>query len=245
MNRRLLPLLLLPALLLTLTSCNSLKHTYSLDETLSRPSGNNSATVTLPAINNEQPAGELTTNPVDIHRFIETFCTDQRDGSYYSLYDVAVVFGIECLRENDAGVRYSIHSVKQGGQLLVFYLNEENNCQINRWFYRQKPLSSADFSDIQVGSSLRDVINIDPAAQVFENICRSDPEAFEHEKGYGYLGSWHYLEDQILEIAYRHEDGDFIVTDLLPNENFQCRAWNQDISYLHDVHILPIDRLPT
>ncbi len=160
------------------------------------------AEVIIPEIDNETPYQDLLTQEIDIHDFMQKYCIHAPYGSG-DIEEIAADIGIECLRETEAGALYSIHKVKQGGLLYIFYLNERaDHRPVIRCFYLQKKLSSSDFAAIKAGSELEDIKKIDPTAQIWENIYYADPEWWETSGGCATL---HYLTDGILEIGFKKE----------------------------------------
>ena len=185
----------------------------------------------------ELPYEKMTSTACDVHQFVDTYCRSQIDGRG-SLLEVAHSIGVECLRENAAGLFYSMHKTKQGGRLYVFYRDSREN-SIIRWFYVCKSLHYSDFSSIQIGSSIRDVIKIDPSAQLFYNVLVSD-EGFQDNVWQSYFD--HYLEDGILRYHYDYqlETDDFIVYDI---DYFGDYQWIHEGSSVeeYDLSLLPGD----
>ena len=107
-------------------------------------------------IDNETPYEELITKEIDIHEFVQKFCISNLTGSG-SLNRVNNEIGIECLRCTEAGALYSVHKVKQGGLLYIFYTRYEDDSAVPpilRWFYVPKKRSRADFGTLQTGTVL-------------------------------------------------------------------------------------------
>jgi hypothetical protein len=154
-------------------------------------------------VNNELPCRQLITKTVDIDDFIKKFYIQPLSMVLgYYLPDIASGIGIECLRETELGALYSVHKVKQGGLLYIFYARIEKSIyvKVSGWYYVQKKLFSNDFAAIKKGSSISDVIAIDPAAQIYENIYNNEPFLY-NIKSVG-LDTYHFLGDGILKIHF-------------------------------------------
>lgn len=199
--------------LVSLTSCsmNSFSRTYDValmeryEDTDSGPSHDFSSAMT------DLPYDQMITKTDDIHEFLEHFGIDAR--GRYVLNAVADRIGIECLRTNKSGIRYSIHKIKQGGLLYVFYSDDEDAWSHN-WFYVQKDQCYSDFSSIEIGSGIQEVERIDPAAQLAKNIFLRFYEYNSRAINSFYMFSAHYLNDGVLAIYYEYKNDDFIVYDI-------------------------------
>ena len=186
------------------------------------------------------PFEQMITKTCDIHEFMNYSCS--------SLDAVAAKIGVECLRVNDTGVYYSVHKVEQGGLLYVFYgrwtVRELGDQSVDHWYYVNKEHSYADFHGIEVGSTIRAVEAIDPAARLWHNeflrSCTRTPT-----KAYDTFSSQHYLSDGVLTIHYKNTDddpydrkeGDFVVCDI---EYTQDYGWWEN-GVWDDVSILSQD----
>lgn len=190
------------------------------------------------------PLEQLLKTEVDIHQFVETYCLPTGDvwGSG-TLADIAADPGIECLRATEAGSLYSVHRVEQGGRLYIFYHRRQTAEQTYMmcWYYETKALSHKDFSSIQEGSTIGDVIRIDPAAQVHENLYRAAQGYWDDTGGFG---TWHYLDDGILEIDYQNIGGELTVQRLTFREDFLIVRNSWAVTPIYDGHLLPGDKLP-
>ena len=257
MKKRLAASVILLALVLNVTSCNfaNLKKSYTINE--SSYSEKQEFDYTS-LINNELTAEELITKPLDIHDAAENYFVRDSIGRPFSFLDFYDGVGIECLRKTDAGALYSIHKIKQGGKLYIFYLDlpdsppTEDKTAI-RWFYVRKELSSQDFEGIQEGSTMDDVKKIDPATQIYENIYNASLEKNENqpnapstvaeyfEKG-GVYSSNHYLTDGVLELGYKNENGKLVVRYKQIIEDFELHQYGASRTYPYDGRLLPIDQ---
>ncbi len=127
-------------------------------------------------VDNTTPYEELITKEVDIHEFAQDYT------SHYDIYgsgridEIDAAFGVECLRETDAGALYSVHKVKQGGLLYIFYQNYTphqpvTDTPIRRWFYVRDRLSSEDFKQYKLyKSTMDDMMKTDISLQIFKNL---------------------------------------------------------------------------
>ena len=148
MKKRIL-LLVVTAMALFSAACSTpaseLKQDYHVPSNPETPAYSSEAKpVEIPEPDNATPYQELLTKEIDIHSFMENYCLRDPYGSG-EIEDIAADIGIECLRETEAGALYSIHKVKQGGLLYVFYMNSPKYPEyhsIIRWFYVRGRASS-------------------------------------------------------------------------------------------------------
>ena len=153
--------------------------------------------------NNELPYQQLITKTIDIEEFVKNFYIyPLSTNSGYYFPDVYRSIGIECLRETKLGALYSVHKISQGGLLYIFYARIDYSAyvKVTGWYYVKNKLSSSDFESIKKGSALSDVIAINSAAQIYENIYNSESFLF-NLKGVG-LDTYHFLTDGILKIHF-------------------------------------------
>lgn len=162
----------------------------------------------LPKIDNQTPYEKLLTKEIDIHAFMEKYCTY----SPFVSADIRAIMddiGIECLREPETGTLYSIHQAKQGGLLYIFYLRVSDTTYLTMSnFYVQKKLSSQDFSEIKEEDSFNKVKQIDPIAQIGENLYEANSSYWEKTGG---CGTYHYLSDGVLELAFKKQNNRLII----------------------------------
>lgn len=190
-------------------------------------------------IDNTTPYEELITKTVDIHTFAQRYDPYGKR----NINDVKEYVGIECLRNTDEGALYSVHKVKQGGLLYVFYDNYDlsknlANKSIIRWFYVRERLSFSDFENLTEGiDTIDDVIKINQSEQIFLNIYRSYPNFIGEEVLY----TNHYLKDGILDIKYKLIDGKLIFFDKQLTENFDCPDLDASIYRPYNARVLDID----
>lgn len=161
----------------------------------------------IPETDNFTDYNDLITKTDDIHYIAENFFSSNIYGSG-SISDIAGTVGIECLRETGNGGLYSLHKIKQGGLLYIFYTNSPDSPDyhdIIRWFYVRKKLSSEDFKNLKLNESTMDsVIQIDETVQIFKNIFEADKERWESESG---MPVWIYLDDGIMELGFSDNNG--------------------------------------
>ncbi|MBQ6829617.1 MAG: hypothetical protein IJO59_00675 [Clostridia bacterium] len=242
MNRTIKLAAVLLALLLTVgcAANNKLAAEYVLNYGGAHPTHEDSPIFT---VDNVTPYEDLITKTVDIHAFAEQFAPSGDK----CINDVQEQFGIECLRETDAGALYSVHKVAQGGLLYVFYNNYERqqdtkfaNSSIRRWFYEQKRLSFADIDDLMKPSApLTAAARVLGMEQIMLNVHKATPNRWLHEE-YG-LETQHYLEDGIFEANYRMEDGEFVLYRYTLYEDFDLYQIGASRHEPYDAHILEMD----
>ncbi len=199
--------------------------------------------------NNVKPYDKLISKEVDIHYFAENYELNGVDLYNLEIKDIASDLGIECLRETDGGALYSVHKVKQGGLLYIFYTNwiyprgEDYPGEIIEdvgrglhWYYVKEKLSQKDFSSIKEGDEIDDVIKIDPVTQIYKNL-----NSAKQKKGSEWHFSAHYLEDGIVDIKYIYKDGKYIVDDIYFDDFIMDDGRSGRIKNRYDGKILPMD----
>ena len=202
----------------------------------------------LKRIDNSTPYQELITKKIDIQSFLQKYHPDAADpisNPPRLMTTVDQDFGIECLRQTEAGALYSIHQVKQGGLLYVFYQTQsyENTgkyVSIKYWYYVKKALSYADFSEVTEGMPLKDVKKIDPVTNFYTDRAYTPDNVF-------FPYSYHYLKDGILLIGYTETDKGQVVkgTKFFPDFQIEEPFYQSQKVELYDGHLLPIDALDT
>ena len=246
MKLRWLPMVSILALLVSCSPKNSLKKTYTLPTQNAASSGaaqtkDPADAVTVP-IDQEKTAEKLITKKTDIHQVAETYFIRTLQGEDVLLTDIAADIGVECLRKTETGSLYSVHEVKQGGNLYMFYTNYSNFPDYHgvvQWFYVQKQLTHQEFSGIREGSTIDTVKKVDPVTQIFENLYHADTAYWDAIGGFQ---SWHYLRDGILEFTYKSKDGKLTVTKKVFHDDFKImRVTSRDEEF--DGRILELDWL--
>ena len=227
MKKRVLCVVMVLLMVILLCSCareDPLQAQYTFKGRFPYPEMDPAVSVT---VDNTTPYQELITKEVDIHYFVETYI---KDGGYgYTIYGymghLAADIGVECLRETEAGALYSVHTVKQGGLLYIFYHNTGYYTDkplvqrpVRRWFYVPKRLSSKDFDKVD---TISEEIKVDPSTQIFKNIHEStDPELQESK-----IATWHYLTDGVLEAGYEEINGEWaLIAKELADDFYVCDA---------------------
>ena len=138
--------------------------------------------------------------------------------------------GIECLRTTQplAGFEtaslYSVHPVKQGGLLYLYYKKgepktpdgEPEQALLYHWLYVQKSLAYADFESIKEGSPIADVKAIDPVVAIYE-----DRDHSYEDNAHTDFRSQHYLRDGLLSVTYTYKNGGYMVKSITRRELFQ------------------------
>ena len=195
-------------------------------------------------VDNTTPYKKLITKDVDIHYFMQTYTEGPYDcNGYGDLGHIAKDIGVECLRETEAGALYSVHTVKQGGLLYIFYQTRDyysdmplTESPMRRWFYVREPLSSADYEGLD---TIDEVIEKDASAQIFKNTYYScDAQSWEVMGG---LPAWHYLSDGILEVGYKEVDGELVMFAKELCNDLDLRDFGESERTLYNARILDMD----
>ncbi len=239
-------------LILCLTLCcaceanKSLKKDYVLDEIPDHDYDSVSYTV-----DNTTPYEELITKKVDIHTFAQKYSSFIFPWTV-DMSQICNDVGIECIRETDEGALYSVHKVKQGGLLYVFYNNEswrEKNDDrwVRRWFYVREDLKYADFKQVlEEKGTMSDIIAVDEAGQIFDNIFSGEWVDEKKSVDYfdkGYYSTWHYLSDGILEIGYRKQGDERGIYYHKLEADFNLSDGRDGVDEPYNAKILEIDRI--
>ena len=198
----------------------------------------------LTRLDNETPYDELITKEIDIHEFLSKYTGATGYAARPSMGDFDKDFTIECIRKNDADYLYSVHKVKQGGLLYLFYGTSEDYIQYSwHYYYVVKPVSKAEFNTIKIGSAIEEVEAIDPATTILKqhiiDYIEKNP-TYDLRNG---IGTNHYLTDGSYTINYKMEDEKLIVEDMY----FYPYNYDEIEDYgfaRTDWHILPQDYLP-
>lgn len=205
--------------LLCLTGCGFVKR-YDPNMLDKFDAYNSSVSVSLDQAMAELPYDQMITQTCDVHEFLELFGEYPEGNGLLTV--VAEEIGVECLRTNSAGTRYSIHKVEQGGWLYIFYRYREFDSAyyIDNWFYVNEDRSFADFDAIEIGSTIQEVEKIDPSARLSHNLFyrRCEWRRIDDVS----LFSQHYLNDGVLFIYYEYQDdylydskeGEYLVYDM-------------------------------
>ena len=168
-------------------------------------------------MNNESSYDQLITNKIDIQKFADEFATYYCIGTG-TLKRVDINFGIECLRKTDDDSLYSVHKVKQGGLLYVFYESRDDTSPaetiaddiIIHWFYIREKHTIDDFKNlVKNKSTFEDVLKIEPSAQIYKNIYDANPSACGDGDSFTVI---FYLPDRIYYLSFKKIDDKYIYT---------------------------------
>ncbi len=221
----------------------SANNTQSSTNSLSIEVDQNKLDQILNQTNNTNSYDKLITKTVDIDEFIEK-CDENPNVAIFSnptlITTIDTEFGIECLRKTEDNSLYSVHKVKQGGLLYIFYRYHseiEKFLEIKNWYYIKKNLKYQDFSSVVNGTDIQTVADIDPVTNVY--IERA--EKFDKTTG---IATYHYLEDGILLLSYEYKNGKFVVNGQDYQKDFQVELYIKEAKVeLYDGRILEQDRL--
>ncbi|MGI6249591.1 MAG: hypothetical protein ACOYJX_09425 [Acutalibacteraceae bacterium] len=241
-------------IIFSLASCN----TSSEDKPQNSPSKNpfesplsiddidqNHLSSIMSRIDNTNPYNELITKEIDIDLFIQKCDEDPTVALFTKLTFITKVddeFGIECLRETESNSLYSVHKVKQGGLLYIFYRYHSGTgkyAEIKNWYYVKEKLNYRDFSSVDNGSDIKEVARIDPVTDVYierANNC-------DKTKSIG-MATHHYLEDGILMLIYRYKDGKFEVVEKDFRDEFTVELFfKEEKEEPYNGRVFPMDLL--
>lgn len=142
-----------------------------------------------------------------------------------TIYDT---YGIECMRtagytEHGNWRMYSIHKLASGA---VFYLFYEDGFLRNT-VLMTKSLTKEDFSGIEIGDTVEDVAEIEPAAAYWKKIDIKDreryPDAYREIEGIDIDGFTVplLLKDGLLMIICELRDNDYYIEDIVFHDDFK------------------------
>ena len=251
MKKRVLKILATIIFVLSLCSCQSsdtLKADYSIYKQTQREEIDVTKVDDIELIiNNTKSYDELITTKIDIHEFSGKYGVNSVYYGNDHIKEIVAEIGIECLRYTDNGALYSIHKVKQGGLVYIFYhtylydqSQDFEDLYMNNWFYVNQKISSDDFKKIKKQkSTIEDVIKIDSSEQIWKNIFYSDIELFS------LIGmvSRHYLQDGIYYIQYSYIDQKLVVEETYLEKTFDLDDTSLSIYRPYNARILDIDWL--
>ena len=139
---------------------------------------------------------------------------------------------------------YSVHEVKQGGLLYIFYhkdplCTEVKTNSIFCWFYVRERLSLSDFDYLEKNvTTIQDSICQTEIEQIYLNCYQADSTYYLYDKS---LGVSFYLEDGLLVILYELVDGELILSEYYFQEGYEVMADGGGRGYPYDVRILDMD----
>ena len=201
------------------------------------------------SVDNVTSANELITQELDIHDFVQTyvFPSSLYFSAFANLNDVSLNCGVECLRKTQAGALYSVHRVKQGGWLYVFYQTHNPDLlrsEINHWFYVTEWLSFEDFSSLEKGkSTIEDAIAICDSLQIAKNIYVSSKEDSWWKIDGNQVFYKIYLKDGISTLTFDIQGDSLIFMDIVHDSNFDLMDVSLSLSYPYDARLLDGDFL--
>jgi len=196
----------------------------------------------LNLINNVDSYDRLISKSINIDSFIEMYDDDPDfflKGAAIRLKQLDEDIGIECIRKTDTGMIYSVHKVRQGGLLYIYYntTDNQNVTYVRNWYYVKKSLSFNAFTQISEGSNITDVEKIDPATSIFIKKFNNFSERRDS------IRTFHYLNDGILSYLFEYTDGKLVVSSVDFDENFYARDYGSAKERLINGRVLSIDRL--
>ncbi len=201
------------------------------------------------SVDNVTSANELITQELDIHDFVQTHVFPSTYlRAYVDVNEMSLDYGVECLRKTQAGALYSVHRVKQGGWLYVFYHTYNPDLlrsQINHWFYVTEWLSFEDFSSLKKGkSTIEDAIAICDSIQIAKNIYVSSKEdSWWENVDDNQVFYKIYLKDGISTLTFKIQGDSLIFMDIVHDSNFDLQDFSLSRSYPYDARLLDSDFL--
>lgn len=254
-RKKLFEISLVLAGLLVMVSCNRNDRKTS-DYVASSQNGDTSSrndkdtllekeTAILKKVNNSDKYDQLITNSIDINFFVQTFDSDPSNlfnGNSIHISQIADTIGLQCLRQKPDGTLYSVHKIKQGGLLYIFYNQYDtyvNKTFVRNWYYVKKDLQYEDFSAINIGDNIKKVQSIDPATSVYINRLNDygDPSISP-------TCTFHYLNDGILYFYYEKSNhNNYTICDIKFDPNFYALTYCQAVEKLIDGEVYPIDKI--
>ncbi len=179
---------------------------------------------------------------IDILKFAEAMYSPNR--LVQDQYDIKLAFGLDIFRKYEYkgdSVVYSVHQVEQGGLLYIFYITYKNDSKayIENWFYSKKEISKKNFEKIGAGSSKREVLDIDPATQVYLNRYESDPK---FKSNISLIESYHYLTDGCMRIYWEYKEDNLVVQNIEFFEDYNVRRYTSVKEY-YNCKVLDKDTL--
>ena len=183
---------------------------------------------------------------IDIDEFVERFDPEPQRYSIGSvrLYQIASAYGVPCLRKIDDPGYYSVHRVKQGGLLYIFYEEDrEHQVSCKQWFTVQKPVSRADFDYLKEGTRLSKIVKTDPAAAVFARMAKKQLKESKDDPA-PFFTSWHYLTDGVMICTYKKKWYGYVIDQVLIGDYSAFKGFTvKERSTPYNGEILSIDRV--
>ena len=183
---------------------------------------------------------------IDIDEFVERFDPEPQRYSIGSvrLYQIASAYGVPCLRKIDDPGYYSVHRVKQGGLLYIFYEEDrEHQVSCKQWFTVQKPVSRADFDYVKKGTRLSNIVKTDPAAAVFARMAKKQLKENKDDPA-PFFTSWHYLTDGVMICTYEKKWYGYVIDQVLIDDYSAFKGFTaKERSSPYNGEILSNDRV--
>lgn len=183
---------------------------------------------------------------IDIDEFVERFDPEPQRYSIgkVRLYQIASAYGVPCLRKIDDPGYYSVHRVKQGGLLYIFYEEDrEHQVSCKQWFTVQKPVSRADFDYLKEGTRLSKIVKTDPAAAVFARMAKKQLKENKDDPA-PFFTSWHYLTDGVMICTYKKKWYGYVIDQVMIDDYDAFKGFTaKERSSPYNGEILSIDRV--
>lgn len=147
-------------------------------------------------------------------------------------------YKIELIRAVDDKRMYSIQKPESGGLFYSFYVNSGLQCTA----YITESLSFADYNAIKIGSSINDVIAIEPATQAYINRNRT-LDSLNNDGELASKFTQHIiLKDGLLKLTYSRSGDTYKVNHLDFFDDFKESVnFGMDYPCVFDYSILPED----
>lgn len=147
-------------------------------------------------------------------------------------------YKIELIRTIDNQRMYTIQKPESGGLFYSFYVNSGLECTA----YITKSLSYADYNAIKIGSSINDVIAIEPATQAYINRNRT-LDSLNNDGELASKFTQHIiLKDGLLKLTYSRSGDTYKVNHLDFFDDFKESVnFGMDYPCVFDYSILPED----
>lgn len=147
-------------------------------------------------------------------------------------------YKIELIREIDAKRMYSIQKPESGGLFYSFYVSGVLQCTA----YITKSLSFSDYSTIKNGSSINDVIAIEPATQAYINMNKMYDNLSTDGKLADAFEQHIILKDGLLILSYSRSEDTYKVNQINFFDDFkESIDWGMGYPCVYDYSILPND----
>ena len=147
-------------------------------------------------------------------------------------------YKIELIRSIDDQRMYSIQKPESGGLFYSFYVNSGLQCTA----YITKSLYFADYNAIKVGSSIDDVIAIEPATQAYIKRNRTYDNLSNDGETAGAFKQHIILKDGLLKLTYSRSGDTYKVSQIDFFDDFkESIDWGMGYPCVYDYSILPND----